>query len=50
MTVLELKRLLQRIPDNAIVIVKHDLIGDEHSAEKIEYDGKTNIVYIRETF
>lgn len=47
MTVEELIELLSKMPKDAIVILKHDLIGSEHFVESIELKDD-NRVWIRE--
>ena len=37
MTVERLKELLQGMPDEAEVIIKHELVGDEHTLECITF-------------
>lgn len=37
MTVLELKEKLDGLPDDALVMVKHQLIGNEHCIESVTY-------------
>jgi hypothetical protein len=48
MTVEELRKHLADIPDDSEIMIKHSLIGDEHSAETVEYDKKKNILWIYE--
>jgi len=48
MTVRELKELLDEMPEDATVRIKHQLIGDEQYAEKITLDKYGN-VWIEET-
>lgn len=37
MTVLQLKEMLERVPNNAVVIVAHELVGSQQYAEDVEY-------------
>ena len=50
MSVKELMELLDGVPEDAEIMVRHELIGDEHSAARIEYDKNKNIVWIHEIF
>ena len=47
MTVKELIETLEEMPEDAIVMIKHDLIGSEQYAEKVELDDYGR-VWIRE--
>ena len=47
MTVKEMIEKLSEMPKDAIVRVKHELVGDEHYAESIELD-KLGQVWIHE--
>lgn len=46
MTVRELIDLLVKMPEDAPVMIHHDLVGDEHETVSVVYDGST--VTIRE--
>ena len=48
MTVEELSEMLSKMPQDAIVRIKHELIGDEHYAERIELK-QDGCVWIHET-
>ena len=56
MTVRELKEILDEFPEDALVMVKHELIGDEHYVEDVTYkerdyhDETHGVVWIREMF
>lgn len=41
MTVQELIDLLAKIPKDAPVMIRHDLVGDEHEALSVVYNGNT---------
>ena len=47
MTVKELKELLDEMPEDAIVRIRHKLVGDEQYAEKVMLD-KCGNVWIEE--
>ena len=49
MTVKELMELIADMPSDAIVVLKHELVGDEHTAEALEYNPRRNVVVIHET-
>ena len=42
MTVQELIDYLEKMPKNALVMLRHDLVGNEHEAVVVEYDEKSN--------
>ena len=48
MTVQELIDCLMRMPENASVIICHDLVGNEHEVVSVEYNDRNNTVLIRE--
>jgi hypothetical protein len=48
MTVEELSEMLSKMPQDATVRIKHELIGDEHFAERIELK-QDGCVLIHET-
>ena len=47
MTVKELIEVLENLPEDAEVRLKHELVGSEHYAEKVELD-EYGRVWIRE--
>jgi len=48
MTVRELIEILSKMPQDAVIKVKHDLVGDEHFVEKVEL--KNDFVWIKEIY
>ena len=56
MTVQELVEKLSELPEDAIVMLKHQLIGDEQYAKTVAYkkddihDPKHGVVWIGETY
>lgn len=48
MTVQELIDCLIGMPKNASVIIRHDLVGNEHEVVSVEYNDRNNTVLIRE--
>lgn len=48
MTVQELIDCLIGMPENASVIIRHDLVGNEHKVVSVEYNDRNNTVLIRE--
>ena len=48
MTVDELKELIADMPGDAIVLLEHELIGDEHEAVSAEYNSTRNAVILHE--
>lgn len=48
MTVQELIDCLTEMPENASVIICHDLVWNEHEVVSVEYNDRNNAVLIRE--
>lgn len=46
MTVQELIDYLEKMPKDASVMIRHELVGDEHDVQSASYDGTT--VMLRE--
>ena len=43
MTVKELIEILEEMPEDAIVMIKHDLVGREQLAENVELDNNGKV-------
>lgn len=50
MTVQELIDYLGKMPKDALVILRHDLVGNEHEAVSIEYNDRDNTATLREIY
>ena len=48
LSVLKLKIMLSLLPDDAVVKIRHELVGDDQFAESLYYEKDTNTVWIRE--
>lgn len=49
MTKIELIQALSEFPDDAIVTIAHELIGDEHYLVRVEHEEDDNIIILHET-
>lgn len=50
MTVKELIELLTELPEEAIVMISHDLIGDKHELVDVQGPDGDNIVWLHEIY
>ena len=48
MTVQELIDYLEKMPKDALIILRHDLVGNEHEAVSVEYNDRDNTATLRE--
>lgn len=48
MTVKELIDCLEKMPKDALIILHHDLVGNEHEAISVEYNDRDNTATLRE--
>ena len=49
MNVYELIEILYRLPEDAVVMVHHELVGDKHDVQRVEYDEKNSVLILHET-
>lgn len=49
MNVCDLIEILYRLPEDAVVMVHHELMGDKHEVQRVEYDEKNSVLILHET-
>lgn len=50
MTANELINFLENMPKDALIILRHDLVGNEHEVVAVEYNERSNKATIREIY
>lgn len=50
MTVSELKEQIDALPDDTVVKLRHELVGYENDAKRLEYDENNHTLWICETY
>lgn len=48
MNVYDLIEALHRLPEDTVVVVRHELVGNEHEVNHVEYDEKHGVLILHE--